>query len=330
MSATVASVTKVLKKSKIHLIDGNSDVINECLRRHLRKLEKAGKRKTKTGRAMVTAGPTKLAFVIYFENGVIEPKVSNIRRTPPGSPSIPSPLPPPPPETASPLPPSPPALTIDAPSSSAVVPSSPLNGAQSFLPPTTGVMQWSPPNVAAPLQSFPSVADALDLVPSSLPAVDAPAPGQLICSISHERKPAWLIELHKKHSAALFPVDIESERLNGDYETTQDKLDAATEMIKLNNEEKKQLDEDKKVVDIKLMVLDEESREDETAKENYKFQSMQIRKKIGQMQALRTETDKDWLDLIDDYLRQHGMDCYRRRVLPNKAAVKRLNTGGNH
>jgi len=51
------------------LIDGNTDAINECMRQHLRKLAKVTTRKSKKNNAKVAAHPTKLAFVIFFDNG---------------------------------------------------------------------------------------------------------------------------------------------------------------------------------------------------------------------------------------------------------------------
>ena len=68
MFTTQVVASKMLKNSTIHLFDGNSDVINDCLRRHLRKLEKTAK-KGKNNNANTVAQSTKLAFVIFFDNG---------------------------------------------------------------------------------------------------------------------------------------------------------------------------------------------------------------------------------------------------------------------
>jgi hypothetical protein len=56
-----------IKSSNIQLIDGNTNAINECMRRHLRKLQKLATGKSKKNNVKVAAHPTKLAFVIFFE-----------------------------------------------------------------------------------------------------------------------------------------------------------------------------------------------------------------------------------------------------------------------
>lgn len=69
MATTKQAVLNKIKNSKLQLIDGNSSLINECMRRHLRKLEKMITGKSKKNNAKFAAHPTKLAFVIYFDNG---------------------------------------------------------------------------------------------------------------------------------------------------------------------------------------------------------------------------------------------------------------------
>jgi hypothetical protein len=58
-----------IKSSNILLIDGNTNAINECMRRHLHKLQKLATGKSKKNNLKVAAHPTKLAFVIFFDNG---------------------------------------------------------------------------------------------------------------------------------------------------------------------------------------------------------------------------------------------------------------------
>jgi cellulose synthase/poly-beta-1,6-N-acetylglucosamine synthase-like glycosyltransferase len=69
MATTKQAALNKIKSSKIRLIDGNTDAINECMRRHLRKLEKVATSKSKKNNAKVAAHPAKLAFVIFFDNG---------------------------------------------------------------------------------------------------------------------------------------------------------------------------------------------------------------------------------------------------------------------
>ncbi len=69
MATTNQAAVNKIKNSNIQLIDGNTDTINECMRRHLRKLLKSAAGKSKKNNAKVAAHPTKLAFVIFFDNG---------------------------------------------------------------------------------------------------------------------------------------------------------------------------------------------------------------------------------------------------------------------
>ena len=69
MLTNMNSATKILKGSDIRMFDGNSGIIIECLRRHLRQLEKATKTKVGKNNADLAAHSRKLAFVIYFEDG---------------------------------------------------------------------------------------------------------------------------------------------------------------------------------------------------------------------------------------------------------------------
>ncbi|CAF1395529.1 unnamed protein product [Adineta ricciae] len=70
MSTTPAAASKTLKNSRVLVFDDNSDTINECLRRHLHKFEKTNRRNKKNARK-VASHPTKLAFLIYFDDGGI-------------------------------------------------------------------------------------------------------------------------------------------------------------------------------------------------------------------------------------------------------------------
>ncbi len=69
MATAKQTALNKIKNSKMELIDGNTDVINECMRRHLRKLQKVASSKSKKNNAKIATHPTKLVFVIFFDNG---------------------------------------------------------------------------------------------------------------------------------------------------------------------------------------------------------------------------------------------------------------------
>ncbi|UJR29862.1 hypothetical protein I4U23_017410 [Adineta vaga] len=142
MSTTTKTASKILKNSQVFAFDGNSDAINECLRRHLRKLEKA----------------------------VIEAKRSIRRPTPPVSPlnrlsvSMTSLLlvstPPPMVPSPSPTLPPPPTTTTVSIFLPVVVPPSP----RVHLPPSPTVLPPSPSTVHQPTTVNAGTSDEIQLI----------------------------------------------------------------------------------------------------------------------------------------------------------------------
>jgi hypothetical protein len=66
---TIRQAVNKIKNSDIQLLDGNTNVINECMRRHLRKLQKMVLGKSKKNNAKFAAPSRKLTFAIFFDNG---------------------------------------------------------------------------------------------------------------------------------------------------------------------------------------------------------------------------------------------------------------------
>ncbi|CAF1441735.1 unnamed protein product [Adineta ricciae] len=217
MSTTPATASKTLKNSCVLVFDGNSDTINECLRRHLRKLEKTNRTNKKNARKGASH-PTKLVFLIYFDDGVNEQKGPISRPTPPISPfnrlSVSS--------TSLPLVSIPPRLIPLATTTTCLI--LPI-----VLPPSS-------PAAASPTITSPSSPTAMETVTSNKM--------QFICSITKENEPAWLIGLKQFHHDALRPVDKQIQRLSDDHRIVEDHLNEAEEMITSTAEQKKQLDEE--------------------------------------------------------------------------------------